>query len=104
MGQSKVSKIERGFLLPSAEDVTSLFRVYGVPADDRAALLALAAGLTCHVVRGQAGWRLQDPRRGGPQIVVSPISSRSRYEPTCSRLRPMSVRLFPMGQLPGVVG
>lgn len=45
MSQSKVSKIERGFLLPSADDVAALCRVYGVQVDDQSALLALAAGL-----------------------------------------------------------
>jgi transcriptional regulator with XRE-family HTH domain len=45
MSQSKVSKIERGFLLPSPDDVEALCRAYSVPDADRAALLALADGL-----------------------------------------------------------
>lgn len=45
MSQSKISKIERGFLLPSVEDVTTLCDVYDVPDSDRPTLLALVAGL-----------------------------------------------------------
>lgn len=45
MSQSKISKIERGFLLPSVEDVDTLCGVYGVPDSDRPGLLALVAGL-----------------------------------------------------------
>jgi transcriptional regulator with XRE-family HTH domain len=45
MSQSKVSKIERGFLLPSPGDVDALCRAYGVPDREAAALLALAEGL-----------------------------------------------------------
>jgi transcriptional regulator with XRE-family HTH domain len=45
MSQSKVSKIERGFLLPSVDDVTALCRAYQVPARERAALVRLATGL-----------------------------------------------------------
>ena len=45
MSQSKVSKIERGFLLPSADDVTALCRAYDVPVAGRDELLALAVAL-----------------------------------------------------------
>lgn len=45
MSQSKVSKIERGFLLPSVEDVAALCRVYGIPDGERQGLLALVTGL-----------------------------------------------------------
>jgi hypothetical protein len=45
MSQSKVSKIERGFLLPSPDHVAALCRVYCVPSGEQAALLALAVGL-----------------------------------------------------------
>jgi transcriptional regulator with XRE-family HTH domain len=45
MSQSKVSKIERGFLLPSADDVAALCRAYGVPDSDQGELLALARSL-----------------------------------------------------------
>lgn len=44
-GQSKISKIERGALLPSAKDVEALSRAYGLPAADRRELIALAEGL-----------------------------------------------------------
>ncbi len=45
MSQSKVSKIERGLLLPSVEDVAALCRVYEVAEDERAELLTLAEAL-----------------------------------------------------------
>lgn len=45
MSQSKISKIERQFLLPSIEDVQTLCRVYEMPADERDDLAALVAGL-----------------------------------------------------------
>jgi len=45
MSQSKVSKIERGFLLPSVEDVTALCRTYKIRGVERRQLLAIAAGL-----------------------------------------------------------
>lgn len=45
MSQSKISKIERGFLLPSINDVAALCRVYEVPDSERPGLLALVAGL-----------------------------------------------------------
>ena len=45
MSQSKVSKIERGLLLPSVEDVAALCRVYEVPEAERAELLALVESL-----------------------------------------------------------
>lgn len=45
MSQSKVSKIERGYLLPSTEDVAALCRVYGVAAGERDEVLALVDGL-----------------------------------------------------------
>lgn len=44
-GQSKISKIERGALLPSVEDVRALSRAYGLRADVRGELIALAEGL-----------------------------------------------------------
>lgn len=44
-GQSKISKIERGALLPSVDDVEALTRAYGVPAKERRQLIALARGL-----------------------------------------------------------
>jgi transcriptional regulator with XRE-family HTH domain len=44
-GQSKISKIERGTLLPSVEDVEALGRAYGLTADDLRDLTALARGL-----------------------------------------------------------
>jgi transcriptional regulator with XRE-family HTH domain len=45
MSQSKISKIERGFLLPSIDDVAALCRVYDIPDSERPGILALAAGL-----------------------------------------------------------
>jgi transcriptional regulator with XRE-family HTH domain len=45
MSQSKISKIERGYLLPSVEDVAALCRVYGVTNQERDELLALVDGL-----------------------------------------------------------
>ncbi|MEU5859407.1 Scr1 family TA system antitoxin-like transcriptional regulator [Nocardiopsis dassonvillei] len=45
MSQSKISKIERGLLLPSVDDVAALCRVYELPADKRAELLAQAEAL-----------------------------------------------------------
>ncbi|MGH2944823.1 MAG: helix-turn-helix domain-containing protein [Solirubrobacteraceae bacterium] len=45
MSQSKVSKIERGFLLPSTHDVAALSDVYELDARAREELLALASGL-----------------------------------------------------------
>lgn len=45
MSQSKISKIERGFLLPSTHDVDALCEVYGLDRSERDALLALASGL-----------------------------------------------------------
>ncbi|MFE1102172.1 helix-turn-helix domain-containing protein [Nocardiopsis alba] len=45
MSQSKISKIERSLLLPSVDDVAALCRVYEVPENERAELLALAESL-----------------------------------------------------------
>jgi len=45
MSQSKISKIERGFLLPSIDDVEVLCRVYAVPAALGEELRATVAGL-----------------------------------------------------------
>jgi transcriptional regulator with XRE-family HTH domain len=45
ISQSKISKIERGFLLPTADDVAALCRVYDIPDDERPALFALITGL-----------------------------------------------------------
>jgi transcriptional regulator with XRE-family HTH domain len=45
MGQSKISKIERGALLPSISDVEVLCRVYEVHEETRNELLALISGL-----------------------------------------------------------
>lgn len=45
MGQSKISKIERGALLPSISDVEALCRVYEVHGETRDELLALVSGL-----------------------------------------------------------
>jgi transcriptional regulator with XRE-family HTH domain len=45
MSHSKVSKIERGFLLPSVEDVTALCHAYGVRGAERKQLVTLATGL-----------------------------------------------------------
>jgi transcriptional regulator with XRE-family HTH domain len=45
MSQSKISKIERGFLLPAVEDVAALCSVYAIPAGEADTLAALAAGL-----------------------------------------------------------
>lgn len=42
MSQSKVSKIERSFLLPSPSDVAALCGVYGIPVEE---LVAIATGL-----------------------------------------------------------
>ncbi|MPZ86599.1 MAG: helix-turn-helix domain-containing protein [Nitriliruptorales bacterium] len=44
-GQSKLSKIERMVLLPSAADVEALSRVYALPSGERDALARLAVGL-----------------------------------------------------------
>jgi len=45
MSQSKISKIERGFLLPSTRDVTALCEIYELDHGKRNELLALASGL-----------------------------------------------------------
>lgn len=45
MSQSKVSKIERGFLLPSIEDVKALCEVYDLQASQRQELIALVTEL-----------------------------------------------------------
>ncbi|GAA3551092.1 hypothetical protein GCM10022419_034230 [Nonomuraea rosea] len=45
MGQSKISKIERGTLLPSVSDVELLCRVYEVHEETRVELLVLISGL-----------------------------------------------------------
>ncbi|MFW5415573.1 helix-turn-helix domain-containing protein [Nocardiopsis sp. CNT-189] len=45
MSQSKVSKIERGLLLPSADDVAALCRTYEVPDEERTGLVSLAEAL-----------------------------------------------------------
>lgn len=45
MGQSKISKIERGALLPSIADVEELCRVYKLHEETRNELLALISGL-----------------------------------------------------------
>jgi hypothetical protein len=44
-GQSKISKIERGALLPSVDDVEALTRAYGLGETERHELIALARGL-----------------------------------------------------------
>lgn len=44
-GQSKISKIERGALLPSVEDVRALSRAYRLKAGTRDELIALVGGL-----------------------------------------------------------
>ncbi|MGH2601462.1 MAG: helix-turn-helix domain-containing protein [Dehalococcoidia bacterium] len=53
MSQSKVSKIERRFLLPSVADVAALCETYGVPARQRDELIALA-----HELREQQSTRV----------------------------------------------
>jgi len=45
MSHSKVSKIERGYLLPGGDDVIALCRAYGVADHERDELVALATGL-----------------------------------------------------------
>jgi transcriptional regulator with XRE-family HTH domain len=45
MSHSKVSKIERGFLLPSVDDVAALCHAYGITENERGDLIALAEGL-----------------------------------------------------------
>ncbi|TQN32918.1 helix-turn-helix protein [Haloactinospora alba] len=45
ISQSKVSKVERGLLVPTVSDVQALSEVYGLAAADRDHLCALAAGL-----------------------------------------------------------
>ncbi|MGH3714735.1 MAG: helix-turn-helix domain-containing protein [Micromonosporaceae bacterium] len=45
MSQSKVSKVERGFLLPTVDDVRKLCQAYAVGEELREELLALAADL-----------------------------------------------------------
>lgn len=45
MSQSKLSKIERRFLLPSVEDVEALCRVYEIHNEERDHLVALVVGL-----------------------------------------------------------
>jgi transcriptional regulator with XRE-family HTH domain len=44
-GQSKISKIERGALLPSVDDVKALTQAYGVSDEESQQLVALAQGL-----------------------------------------------------------
>jgi hypothetical protein len=44
-GQSKISKIERGALLPSVDDVEALTGAYGLDEAERHELIALARGL-----------------------------------------------------------
>ena len=58
MSQSKISKIERGFLLPSVEDVATLCAVYEIPAGERDELLVITAGL-----REEASTRVTLARR-----------------------------------------
>jgi transcriptional regulator with XRE-family HTH domain len=45
MSQSKISKIERGYLLPSPEDVEALGRLYELSSEERSRLVAIATGL-----------------------------------------------------------
>jgi transcriptional regulator with XRE-family HTH domain len=45
ISQSKISKLERGLLLPQAGDIEALCRVYGAPAKDREELLRLVESL-----------------------------------------------------------
>lgn len=45
ISQSKISKIERGFLLPSIEDVQILCRAYGLPLEEQVEMVALVTGL-----------------------------------------------------------
>ena len=45
MSQSKISKIERGLLLPSVEDVAALCQVYEIPGEGRTDLVGLAEAL-----------------------------------------------------------
>jgi len=45
MSHSKVSKIERGFLLPSVDDVAALCRAYKITGPERRELITLATGL-----------------------------------------------------------
>jgi transcriptional regulator with XRE-family HTH domain len=45
ISQSKISKIERGFLLPSSDDVTALCRAYNLSNEERDNLVTLAIGL-----------------------------------------------------------
>lgn len=45
MSQSKISKIERRFLLPSVEDVAALCVVYDIPPKEREELVAIVTGL-----------------------------------------------------------
>lgn len=45
MSQSKISKIERGLLLPSVDDVAALCRVYGVGEGERDDVLVLTEAL-----------------------------------------------------------
>jgi len=45
VSHSKVSKIERGFLLPSVDDVAALCRAYKITGPERRELITLATGL-----------------------------------------------------------
>lgn len=45
ISQSKISKLERGFLRPSPADVAALCGVYGAPADQRDEMIRLAESL-----------------------------------------------------------
>jgi transcriptional regulator with XRE-family HTH domain len=76
MSQSKISKIERGFLLPSIDDVAALCRLYGVSSDERENLLAIAAGLREEasskviLARGMAGMQRRIGHLEGSACLV----------------------------------
>lgn len=78
MSQSKISKIERQFLLPSIEDVEALCRVYEIPTDERDELVALVRGLreeaSVRVILGRGVAEMQ--RRVG-QLEKSATSIRT---------------------------
>lgn len=82
MSQSKISKIERQFLLPSVEDVETLCRVYEIRNEERDELVALVVGLREEAsVRVILARRVAEMQRRIGQLEESASLIRS-YQPT----------------------
>ena len=80
ISQSKISKLERGLLLPQVADVEALCRVYGAAPEDREELLGLVASLRsdavepARVILARGAYRLQQ-RIGQLEASVSLLRS-----------------------------